>query len=313
MIDFSAFVPEAEDIPQDPAQGAPETPLYILAVASQTTDGDTADDVTGKAKPEATGRMQPPAPDAPPEPKVDRPPDPAAKTQTAISCDGGPQAPHHDETAELWRMVQNLRATARDAPQVLPQTQQNPAPADTPSMDLPALEGGAQEVVARIAPDVNSPGGIDPATLTAMTPRLVSDQILAALRPHLAVLAGQIPPPARPDTMAVIAAEPDRVEIRLDPQELGRVQITLETEGDSLRLMITVDRPETLDLLRRHADILAQSLQDSGFKGAQLDFSGGQKQDAPEGQVFDAPPTDQNAATPLAGAAALVSGLNLLM
>ncbi|MFN3613752.1 MAG: flagellar hook-length control protein FliK [Rubrimonas sp.] len=73
---------------------------------------------------------------------------------------------------------------------------------------------------------------------------------------------------------AIIAArDGDRVELRLDPPELGRVSIGIQLEDGALRAVVAADRPETLDLLRRHADALQRELNASGFGRADLSFA----------------------------------------
>lgn len=68
---------------------------------------------------------------------------------------------------------------------------------------------------------------------------------------------------------------PDRpVEITLSPEELGRVRLTLATHDGALTMMVQADRPETLDLLRRNIDSLAQDFRDLGYQD--LTFSFGQ-------------------------------------
>ena len=59
----------------------------------------------------------------------------------------------------------------------------------------------------------------------------------------------------------------NRFDIRLDPPELGRIDVRLDidTKGNvTSRLM--VERPETLDLLRRDAPQLERALQNAGLK-----------------------------------------------
>ena len=56
-----------------------------------------------------------------------------------------------------------------------------------------------------------------------------------------------------------------RVEIRLDPPELGRVQIHLTPVDGGVQAMVLADRPETQDLLRRHAEALARELGEAGY------------------------------------------------
>jgi hypothetical protein len=62
-----------------------------------------------------------------------------------------------------------------------------------------------------------------------------------------------------------------RFEIRLDPPELGRVDIRLEVSQDGrVQAVLQADKPETLEMLQRDARILERALQDQG-----LDMSGG--------------------------------------
>ena len=59
----------------------------------------------------------------------------------------------------------------------------------------------------------------------------------------------------------------DRISLQLNPSELGRVDVKLEFNQDqSMRAVITADRPETLDLLQRDARALERALQDAGVK-----------------------------------------------
>lgn len=71
-----------------------------------------------------------------------------------------------------------------------------------------------------------------------------------------------------------------RFEIRLDPPEMGRIDIKLESRADgSVRSVMTVERPETFDALNRDARYIERLLQQSGLKledgGLQLAMGGG--------------------------------------
>jgi flagellar hook-length control protein FliK len=66
------------------------------------------------------------------------------------------------------------------------------------------------------------------------------------------------------------------INIRLRPNELGRIEVKLQVSDDGrVRAMITADKPETLDVLRRDAAGLDKALQDAGLKTSQdsLNFS----------------------------------------
>ena len=47
----------------------------------------------------------------------------------------------------------------------------------------------------------------------------------------------------------------------------------MTTERGQLHLIVTCERAETLDLMRRHAEQLLQDLRASGFSGSTLDFA----------------------------------------
>ena len=58
-----------------------------------------------------------------------------------------------------------------------------------------------------------------------------------------------------------------RFEIRLDPAELGRIDVRIDVDRTGqVTSHLTVERPETLLLLRQDAPQLQQALDDAGFK-----------------------------------------------
>ena len=72
------------------------------------------------------------------------------------------------------------------------------------------------------------------------------------------------------------AAGNNRFQIRMDPPELGRIDVRLNIdENGALRARLSVERPETLDLLQRDARALERALADIGFEGTRtnLEFS----------------------------------------
>jgi len=66
---------------------------------------------------------------------------------------------------------------------------------------------------------------------------------------------------------------PDRpVELTLSPEELGRVRMTLSTVDGALTLSLSAERPETLELLRRHIDELARDFRALGYADVSFSF-----------------------------------------
>ena len=69
------------------------------------------------------------------------------------------------------------------------------------------------------------------------------------------------------------SAHPDgQVELRLNPEELGRVRITMKAGDGTMVVSINAERGETLDLMRRHINLLAEEFQDLGYRDLQFDF-----------------------------------------
>ncbi len=75
------------------------------------------------------------------------------------------------------------------------------------------------------------------------------------------------------------------IEVRLDPEELGRIRITVHPREAGLFIALAVERPETLDLLRKNASELMANLQDFDLSGATLEFS--QDDNSPPPQTDD--------------------------
>jgi flagellar hook-length control protein FliK len=63
------------------------------------------------------------------------------------------------------------------------------------------------------------------------------------------------------------------VDLMLNPAELGRVRISLSPGDAGLTVQIIADRPETLDLMRRNIDLLAQDFQNIGYDATDFAFA----------------------------------------
>jgi hypothetical protein len=69
------------------------------------------------------------------------------------------------------------------------------------------------------------------------------------------------------------------IEIALSPEELGRVRMSFSTHDGGLAMTIQADRPETLDLMRRHIESLAEDFRDLGFQDLSFAFGNDQSAD----------------------------------
>ncbi|MGJ8582720.1 MAG: flagellar hook-length control protein FliK [Marinosulfonomonas sp.] len=62
------------------------------------------------------------------------------------------------------------------------------------------------------------------------------------------------------------------IELVLSPEELGRVRLRLNASDSAMGVIVAVERPETLDLLRRNIDLLADQLSDIGYETLSFEF-----------------------------------------
>jgi flagellar hook-length control protein FliK len=95
---------------------------------------------------------------------------------------------------------------------------------------------------------------------------------LAALSPFMALRVDQTdnnPLPIAGLAVEIVSRAQDgsrRFDIRLDPPELGRIDVRLDVDsGGNVTSRLTVERADTLDLLRRDAPQLERALQHAGL------------------------------------------------
>lgn len=66
------------------------------------------------------------------------------------------------------------------------------------------------------------------------------------------------------------------IEIALSPEELGSVRLRLSGVDGQMSVVVHADRPETLDLLRRHIDSLSQEFRAIGYGDVAFSFQSGE-------------------------------------
>lgn len=118
----------------------------------------------------------------------------------------------------------------------------------------------------------------EPGPPAKHTPSAASETMLAPLTATATAAPADPPLQAQPlpkdlPGQLATAAKDNRVELLLDPVELGKVRFELSTTGDRVQVILSVERPETLDLLRRNLDALHREFREAGFDAATLSFS----------------------------------------
>ncbi len=108
-------------------------------------------------------------------------------------------------------------------------------------------------------------------------------------------------------------APDDPVTLTLSPDDLGHVRFEMHGRGEAIHVVLTVERPETLDMLRRHVDQLVSEFRQAGFSGASFSFSGawGGGQERGGQPAYRAEPEQGDETPPLARRSQTGTGLDI--
>ena len=126
-----------------------------------------------------------------------------------------------------------------------------------------------------------------PAPLPAADAKAIP---IAPAGPHPVALERIDPGLPHPDRAFVVLstkqARDGSFELRLDPPELGSVRISLSADDNGvIRALVTADRAETLDLVRRHIDVFRAEAGNHGLNNLDFRFeSGSQSRNGPEAE-----------------------------
>ncbi len=90
------------------------------------------------------------------------------------------------------------------------------------------------------------------------------------------------------------------VEIALNPEELGRVRLGISSSESGIVVSVLAERPETIDLLRRHITSLETAFQNIGYSTIAFSFSGGDpgQSNSEEGRRDPTPTTSRDEGLP---------------
>lgn len=119
---------------------------------------------------------------------------------------------------------------------------------------------------------LESPVGQVPASPTPNTAPVANQPTLVA---QATSVAQQI-------AVSMSQAQSKATEITLNPEELGRVRISLTTTEAGMAISIISERPETTDLMRRHLDLLASEFAELGYDDLSFMFDNPHSEDRDE-------------------------------
>jgi flagellar hook-length control protein FliK len=185
-------------------------------------------------------------------------------------------------------LAQNLKnnAQAANAPSALNSAVQN----------LPLPMNGMNGMSDSFSMDSIFPEGFDFASLSSSGGQSLNAQIAQMTSMVSHVQQAGYPHPATQHVAVNIAKAAQNgdtdITIRLDPPDLGRVQIKMMIAADKkVQAVMLIEKPETFLMLQRDAQMLEKALQDAGLdvSGDSLNFELAQ-----DGNLFDHDQKDQN-------------------
>ena len=238
----------------------------------------------------------PPAADAPFPPadlaqaaasQANAAPAPITSPQVAVSTDAKP-APR--EGADI--KVPDAMTPVAEHPDTAPAAQKpegKDAETKAAAMDVAAaapkpdaVQAAAMDVAAapKAAPPQAAPTSTNMAVQAAQPSQAAaSPAAMPEIAQHVQVSA-EAPKPNMPALAVEIAAKSlsgaKQFDIRLDPPELGRVEVRLSIDAaGKASAHLSADQPQTLDLLQKDASVLTRALRDAGLDVSQnsLNFS----------------------------------------
>jgi flagellar hook-length control protein FliK len=128
------------------------------------------------------------------------------------------------------------------------------------SLEFPGVAPPDVEGISPVDSTLRNVSSSHPIFSRADTPSLIGRQLVEAVHRM----------PERP------------VELALNPEELGRVKMSISASDGGITVSLLAERPETLDLMRRHIDQLAREFQTLGYASINFAFTAGQENKSAE-------------------------------
>lgn len=219
-------------------------------------------------------------------------PDPPVVPRKMTHSDPSPPAPQQGLEIQDADIAPVAVADREDAP---------PAAPPAPPVSTPAAESKVDRAttlfeVASTKPEAPALPGM------ALGPMPTE----AAPRSEIHESVGQRHAAATPVRQVVetLAAQPvdvpGRIELTLTPETLGKLHFDMRPEGGGLSIVLSAERADTLDLMRRHLPDLMAELKQAGIQAGSFSFSSWN-----EGQRAQTPQPETNAFEPTATAIAI--------
>lgn len=292
----------ARTVPAAPGTVTPkaELPRPAAAPATAVPNPPTPSPASPMGRPEDVPlpRQVPPGPVSAPSSEAPR--NPASPVPDPEPPKGiAPTADDVSAAAETPRAPGEIRPAAGTPAPLTAGSPTAPSAIDTPpvlvSAARPASDAARQEArptpLTGPGPEASEPSrpATGPADAAAAPPKAPVGDLPPLIAPEVDPIPHEARTATRHDAtpqaqapvardvlhqiVAAVRAEPGtgEIEITLSPEELGRVRVSLSVDGPQTA-HILADRPETLDLIRRHIDLFTQELRAGGLGAFEFRF-----------------------------------------
>lgn len=285
--------------PDAPRAGPPEesrqqTPVTLTPAAAKSADAPEPTTRQSTLPDAAVGTDRNIGQKAPPPSlpqKTDRAlatPSAELPVETSLEAKVGGTDPKQQMASTMGQVIVEHRAAKVAAREIEPRKSELAQLAPAPVTSAPLAETVDLSAPKAFSPNEAGPvtardtaealAKLDPASPAFERPvpstlHTVSSQTPAASADQARQIAQQM-------ATALPSTVPGTTEITLQPEELGRVRMTLTVQDGALTLIIQADRPDTSDLMRRNIDQLAQVYRQMGFDTPSFNFTGSPQQDA---------------------------------
>lgn len=210
------------------------------------------------------GRQQPPAGAAPPAPRVAGIPPLTPRTVRQAEVLGTERKENILTPGEVREAdVPATKPAGRIAPPPpVPGTGDRPGmPFDQPAANIEATLRTAdtlpsKDMIAEAMPAEPRAGELSsrPELLLSRTPEAAPRHVIQQILDQVQFRSGA-------------------VDVTMTPEELGRVTLSLALQDGAVHITIAADRADTLDLIRRHSDLLMQEARSAGYSSVSFGFS----------------------------------------
>ena len=195
----------------------------------------------------------------------------ALKTVEPNPVPAGIVTPHRNRSVERYATARDSTLDTADASSTAVETAN--AQSKT-KLTAPAIDFGFQD--DRPGRELRFPVDEPSAHVTATEPkdmRRTTDAPNTRVEPVVRSVLTQIVSVAR-------TAVDGAIEVKLSPEELGRVRLSMTGAENGMTVQVTAERPETLDLIRRNIELFASDLLEQGFQNLSFSFGDDQANDS---------------------------------